>query len=144
MDSEKLQEKYFEMQMLEQQINHIKKQIEQFDAHVAELQGSVETLNDLKEAGKGNEMLVPVAGGIFMKASIADADKLVVNVGSQVAVEKSVEDTQKIVSTQIGEMMQYREQLIENMRKLVEHYGRIEQELEKLVHHEHDENCNHD
>lgn len=53
--------------------------------------------------GKENEGLMPIGIGIFIKTNIASLDKLLVNVGAGVTVEKSREDTLNYIESRIKE-----------------------------------------
>tara|TARA_Y100000310_G_scaffold334750_1_gene415207 strand:+ start:1713 stop:1976 length:264 start_codon:yes stop_codon:yes gene_type:complete len=48
-----------------------------------------------------SETLFPLGAGVFVKGKLASVDKVVMNVGKGVAVEKDVSGAQKLVDEQI-------------------------------------------
>ncbi len=48
-----------------------------------------------------NETLFPLGAGVFVKGKLASVDKVIMNVGKQVAVEKEVDGAKKLVDEQI-------------------------------------------
>ncbi len=128
MNEDEARESYFELKMIEEQMKQLQHQIEHLEANIAEFENSIISLNEIR--GKENEeSFVPLSPGVYVKSKISDTKKLVVNVGAGVAVEKSPEDTIKIIEKQLAEMKQYREQMMKGLQLLS---ARAE-EIEKMV-----------
>src|SRR3989338_2449099 len=85
-----MQEKYIELQLLDQQIKQMQKQIQLVEQQVMELSSVKQSLDEIKNIEKGTEVLAPLSSGIFAKAEIKDIDKLLVNVGADVVIEKDL------------------------------------------------------
>ena len=93
MGKEELQEKYIELQMIEQQMKQIQKQAQLVDSQMNELAVAHQALDDIKKTKPGTKILVPISNGIFAKAEIKDNEDLIVNVGANVIVNKDFEST---------------------------------------------------
>ena len=104
MDEAALQEKYMEYQVMEQQMNLLQNQLEKFKEQKENTVGIISSLEELKSCNKGDEFLAPIAGGIFIKAKIEDAQELIVNVGSGVVTTKNVDDAKRLLNEQITEI----------------------------------------
>ncbi|MBI5398229.1 prefoldin subunit alpha [Candidatus Woesearchaeota archaeon] len=128
-----LQEKYAEYQLLEEQIKQVQQQIQKMDSQLADLESIHEGLEDFKNAAEGSEVFVPVSNGIFLQANLASNKKLLVNVGSSVVVEKTVDDTKKLLGDQQVEISMYREQLLAHLNKLPEQMQHLQAQLEKMI-----------
>lgn len=102
-DEPNWKEKYTEMKMLHQHIEQLGEQVQQLAQNRAEIEHSKEALQDLKGSGKG-ELFAPIANGIFIKTELRDTEKLLVNVGSDVVVEKSVDEVVGLLSKQQDEV----------------------------------------
>lgn len=107
---EEMQQKYTQFQMLQQQIEQISNHTEKLNQQGAEIETSIEALAEFTKTPLDTELFSPIANGIFIKAEIKDNQKLLVNVGADTVVEKSVPDTiellqghQKELSTKIIE-----------------------------------------
>ena len=74
--SQEIQEKYAQFQMISEQSLDIEK--------------TRDSLNDLANSKTGSTMLAPIANGIFVRAKLENTEKLMINVGSDTVVEKTV------------------------------------------------------
>ena len=128
-----LQQKYMEMQMIAQQIQQIQKQVELIENQLQELTVTKEALKTIGETKEGNEILVPLASGIFIKANLKDNKDVVVNVGSGTAVKKSLDEAGKLIEEQEKELADFKEELGKNLEKLTENARSFEKELTALA-----------
>jgi len=103
-DEEQWQEKYLQFQMLQQQIEKITEHVELLNQQNAELDISKNAVSKIGETPVDNEILAPVANGIFIKAKLADNQKLVVNVGAETTVERSVKEVVVLLEEQHKEL----------------------------------------
>ena len=123
---EKLQQKYFQMQMIGTQMKQIEQQLESVGNQIMELQFMKDSLEEIPQSKVGSEILVPVGNGIFAKASLKNNENVIVSVGAGVAVKKSFKDTAEMIDSQINEMRSVESQLISKL----EQYAMIVQDLE--------------
>lgn len=130
---EKLKEKYMEMQMLDQQIKQAQKQIQMIEQQVNELNNVKQNLDNIKSVDEDTEVLSSISSGIFVKAKIGKADKLLVNVGADVMVEKDIDSTKELIDQQIKEMHNVQMQTDGEMQKLAQRASSLQNELAKLV-----------
>ena len=93
----------------------------------------LEGLDEMSKKKPGEEMLVPISNGIFAKAKLDDTSKLVINVGSNVAAEKSVDDAKELIKKQKGEMEKTKIQLTDVMESITEQMQMVEKELSGAV-----------
>ena len=131
-----MQKKYAEFQMMQQQLQQVQQQIQKFDAQSEELNNVIAALDDFKKMKNGAEMLVPLASGIFAYAELKDSAAVRVNVGSNVSVKKSVDDTKELVKQQITEIDKYKEQLAENFMQMNQQLHHLQHELMKAAQEE--------
>ncbi|UCH12318.1 MAG: prefoldin subunit alpha [Candidatus Omnitrophota bacterium] len=128
-----LQQKYMHLQLMQQQIKQLQQQIQQFEQQIAELDSLSQSLDDLKKVKPGSDTLVPISSGIFAKATLKDNEELLVNVGANTVVKKSVSDTKKLIEKQSSEVRKLQEQLLEQLQKAAVAAESTEKELQKLV-----------
>ena len=128
-----LQRKYLELQMLGQKMQQVQQQAEALEEQAANLDETTANLSELSTVKTGTEILVPVANGIFVKATIKNTNTLLVNVGAHVNLEKPVDDVKTLVSRQAVEIRKLQEQLASQLKTLVEHAQKTEGELQKLA-----------
>jgi prefoldin alpha subunit len=133
-NQQELQERYMEFQLLQRQIGELQKQAQLFAQQLAELDASIQSLDELKSIKKGTEILVPIHPGIFAKAQIMDTSELTINAGSGVAMGKSVEDTKNMLKEQQNEIESYRIQLIDQLQKHLSAAQKAEKALMAMTH----------
>jgi len=98
---ETLEKLIYEFQFLKGIIENIQQRIDLVNATMAEMQVAISTFEGLSIEKVGSSMLVPIGGGSYVKTSLENLDKIVVGIGADVAVEKTLaeakEDFQKRV-----------------------------------------------
>ncbi|MEK6835028.1 MAG: prefoldin subunit alpha [Nanoarchaeota archaeon] len=99
-----LEQKYLELQVIIQQINQVQQQLSNIQDHVLELNNLKDSVSSLTEIKDNNESFVPVGFNIFTKAKLQNVDELLVNVGSNVFVIKSIDETNSLVNSQISQI----------------------------------------
>ena len=99
-NEEEIQQKYMQFQMMQQQLEQISQHLELLNQQNAELDISINAVKELGETEVNNELLAPIADGIFFKGELKDNKKLVVNVGSNTTVEKSIPEVIKLLENQ--------------------------------------------
>jgi len=129
----KLQEKFMEFQILQQQIAHVQKQIQQLSSQKDEIGNVQQSLSELSGTKVDSEILSPLCSGIFAKARLLDNKELLVNVGNNVVVKKKVPEVKGMLAKQEAEIRKMEEHLAEYLQKLAENGNKIEKELDGLI-----------
>ncbi|HSU73048.1 MAG TPA: hypothetical protein VLJ21_04340, partial [Candidatus Binatia bacterium] len=80
------QRKYLELQVLNQKMQQVQEQVQQLEQQIVEVDKVSQNLDEFSKVKPGAESLIPVANGLFAKATLLETQTLVVNVGSNVAV----------------------------------------------------------
>jgi len=128
----KLQEEYVKLQYIYEQIKEIENQNQLFSGQIAGLALTSQNLDDFKEVKKSSEILVPLSQGIYAKAELKENDPLLINVGSGVAVSKSIEDTKKMIDSQITEIKRIQERMVLNLHNLSQQALAAEKEINRI------------
>ncbi len=79
----------------------------------------------LNRAEVGQEIMVPIGSGSFIHATLASKEKVVLNVGAGVHIEKDAAEAQEILKVRKAEVQ-------EGSRKLNEVLSKIDQEMQKI------------
>ena len=79
----------------------------------------------LNRAEVGQEIMVPIGSGSFIHATLASKEKVVLNVGEGVHIEKDAAEAQEILKVRKAEVQ-------EGSRKLNEVLSKIDQEMQKI------------
>ncbi len=127
-----MQQKYLELQIIDQQLKQLQKQIQTIDAQIIELNNTKANIDDLENIKPGSGVLIPVNPGIFFKGVIKNSKEFKVNVGANTVVNKSATETKELINQQINEMSDVREQLLGNMQELILQAQVVQRDLEKF------------
>jgi prefoldin alpha subunit len=55
-------------------------------------------------ASPSEEVLIPVGGGVLLRASPPKTDKVLLNIGANVVLEKTREEAVKFIESRVGEL----------------------------------------
>ena len=83
---------------------------------------------------KENEALMPIGVGVYLKTNIPSIDKLLVNIGAGVTIEKTREDTLHYIETRIKEFEIGMNQLAEQKRQITSQLEQIQQQVNSMLH----------
>ena len=79
----------------------------------------------METAEVGNEMLVPIGSGSFIHAKLASKEKVVLNVGAGINIEKAPAEAKESLKVRKAEV-------VEGSKKLNEMLGKIDQEMQRI------------
>ena len=83
---------------------------------------------------KENEAVTPIGIGVYIKTNIPSIDKLLVNIGAGVTIEKTREDTLHYIESRIKEFEIGMNQLAEQKRQITSQLEQIQQQVNSMLH----------
>ena len=114
--NKELTEKYIEFQMLSQQMQQMQQQASVLSHQANELKALSKNLSEISQTDENSEMFTNLGIGVHIKSTVKDIKKLLVNVGANTFVQKTPEETVKLVDKQAEEL----EKFLENMQQQLE------------------------
>ncbi|MDP3698413.1 MAG: prefoldin subunit alpha [Nanoarchaeota archaeon] len=99
-EEKNVEDKYMQLQLLQQQAEQIAEYLEKLQLQQKELDNSLEALTELQKIKVNTEILAPIANGLFLKAELKDNQRLVVNVGAEATVEKTIPEVISLLQEQ--------------------------------------------
>ena len=115
-----MEEDYQQMQVLDYQAKQLQKIVENIDAQLMEMRNTSDALKEFEKLKINDEILFPVANGIFAKGKLTDNQTLRINIGSDVVVEKSVSETIVMMDSQYKEIENYRIEVMLQLQKFID------------------------
>lgn len=103
MSEEQSQNLLYQMQMLENYYNDINQREASLVHVLNETTSAIESLKSLKEKPE-SETLVPLGMGAFVKSKILSSDKVVLNLGAGVSMEKNNDDAVNFLESRVKEI----------------------------------------
>ncbi len=116
-----------QLNSLQQEANQIAEQIELIDKNTIEIQKLRFGIEELKEAEK-KEALANIGKGIYIPVEIKN-DKLKIEIGKGILVEKTIDDTIKLINEQVKKLEQEKQILI---RRIKDVQKEINNSIEKI------------
>ena len=121
-DEERVNNLIAEVRMLESTYNDLSSRQSLLERILIETRSSLDTIKGLS-ASSSEEVLVPVGGGILLRASPPKTDKVLLNIGANVVVERTKDVATKFMDARAGD-------LEENITAIASQRNQIAQRLE--------------
>lgn len=117
------------LQEYQERMDAIFQQVKLIEEIVSEHQSAQNALEEIATIQKGEDMLVPLGGNVFLRASIVDTEKVLTGVGGGAVTEKSVSAAIDFLDKRIRDMQTQEEKLIQISQEI---RNRVEQLSQKL------------
>ena len=108
-----------ESRYLEETANELQHRISMTNAAINELRVCSMTLDGLEKEKKGAQLFVPIGGGSYVKAKLETTENIVVGIGADVAVERSLKETKVEFEARIDELEKTREAMGQQLNQVV-------------------------
>jgi len=92
------------MRYLEQTADTLQQRIGMVNAAITDLTYANMTLDGIAMEKENAELLVPIGGNTYVKAKIADTNKIIVGMGAGVSVEKTLPDAKVTLKERLDEL----------------------------------------
>ena len=101
---EELRRLSMEMRYLEQTAEALQQRIQMVNAAITDITYANATLDGIEKEKENTEMLVPIGGSSYVKVKLADANKIIVGMGSGVSIEKALPDAKATLKERLDEL----------------------------------------
>lgn len=121
-----------EIQFLERTFEELQSRIGLVNASINEFRLANATLEGMQKEETDTQILVHIGGGSYVKAKIADTQKLIMSIGADVAAEKSVDTAKESLDTRLQEFEKVRESLEQQLGQTQTRISTLRQQLQKM------------
>lgn len=104
MTKEQLQQKYLQLQLVEQQIKQLQQQILALEQQILEFKTVERSLNNISKNKTNTPLYSPLGLGMFIKTELKNNKEILMNVGSKVVVKKTISEAGELLKKQSKEM----------------------------------------
>ncbi len=125
-----MQEKMLVYQVLEQRINSLVQQRELLTSELVEIENTLSSIDEIRESKE--TVLFPIGSSAYVRGNIEDNDKIIVNVGANVAMEKDIEGGKSILSDRKNEIKDAIESIQTDIENASNMMYRIETEIKQM------------
>jgi len=121
-EEEELRKLSVEMRVLEQTAETLQQRISMINAAMTDLTYANMTLEDVEQEKEDAELLVPIGSSSYIKVKLASPDKVIVGMGANVSIEKTLPEAKAIVKERL-------EELEKTMRSAQQQFGQIAERI---------------
>ncbi len=127
-----LKEKLMAYRALESRISTLAKQQNMFASKTLEIQSTIESIDEIKKGAK--DILFPLGSAAYTKGAIADRNKLIVEVGAGVALEKTSDEAKMILEKRKKELEEAMGVLQKEIQSISAMMQKIELDAQGIIH----------
>ncbi len=118
-----------EYALLSQVANELKNRIDLINVAINDFETALSSLKEVSKLSDGESMLIPIGGNILIKVSFVKSEKVLVNVGSGVVVEKGIEDAVSYLEEKIKVMRDELKKRVNEYQNVLQRMSIIEQQV---------------
>jgi prefoldin alpha subunit len=133
MANEKLNEKYIVYQILAQNLESLKEQMQLVEQQLFELNSASMSLDDLDKMDDKNEIFLPLGGGCFGKGQITENKKILVNVGSGIFLNENIDDAKALLQERTEEIEKAGKEIEGHAEKIALQMNEFAAEIQKMA-----------
>ena len=122
-----------EIRILEGSIGVLQSRLDIVRAAINEVTLAYNTLEGMKNLQNGDETLVPVGAGSYIRMQVADSKKLVMGIGAGVAVEKDVDGSVEELKSRLQDLDKARTSIQQQLDQTGTRYQQDREALEDLL-----------
>ncbi len=132
----KLNEKYILYQVLAQNLEGLKQQLEMVEQQMIELKSTSMSMDDVVKTDEENEIFLPLGSLCFSRGKITNGKKILVGVGAGIFVEKSEKDAKALVERNFNEVEKVGLEIEEQMKRTVGQMNGLASEMQAMAQQE--------
>ncbi len=118
-----------ELRILEGTAEALQSRINFVNAALTELRVANMTLEGVGKEKKNTSLFVPIGGGSYVKAKLESADKMIVGIGANIAVERTIKVAKESMGNRIADLEKTRKSLQQQITQVI---GRIQNNRSQL------------
>lgn len=124
------------IEQYKEQMSQLEMQGQYLQAAVADYHKAKLTIEQLNNAEKDTEILLPIGGSSFITATTKEPSKVLFDIGAGIVAEKTSEDAIKRIEKRLEELQKTQERLIEAIQNLQNEAAEVSAKAQKLMQEE--------
>jgi len=130
---EELRRLSVELRLLEQTAEAIQSRVNMVNTVITDLTYAAMTLDGLEKEKENSELLVPIGGSSYVRAKLANPDKVIVGMGAGVSVEKTFPEAKEIVKKRLEDLEKTRMSLQHQFTQVADKTSEDREKFEDLL-----------
>jgi prefoldin alpha subunit len=121
------------IEQYKEQMNSLDMQASYIQAAIMDYNKAKMTLEQLSKTNKNDEILLPIGGSTFIKASTTDSSKVLFDIGAGLVCEKTSQDAVKKIDSRIEDLQKTQEKLSTIMQNLQNEATEVYAKAQRLL-----------
>jgi len=122
-----------EIRILEGSIGVLQSRLDIVRAAINEVTLAYNTLEGMKKLQNGEDTLIPVGAGSYIRMQVTDSKKLVMGIGAGVAIEKDVESSVEELKGRLQDLDKARTSIQQQLDQTASRYQQDREAIEELL-----------
>lgn len=114
-----------DIQQLTRQLQQLQTYMQMLEEQIQDVTLAIENLDEITNVKKGTEIYAPLTSGVFVKATLATNQELLINVGNNIIVQKTPAEAQTILKGQLAELQEAQQGMVQRFSDLYQEYARV-------------------
>jgi prefoldin alpha subunit len=132
-EEETLRRLVVELRILEGTAQALESRLNLVNAALTELKVASMTMEGMEEEKKEAPLFVPIGGGSYIKARLESSDEVIVGLGANVAVERTLKEAKENLGNRLAELEKTRTSLGQQFAQVVEKIQEGRAKFEELT-----------
>jgi prefoldin alpha subunit len=132
-DEEEVRKLSMQLRYFEQTAEALQQRLGMLNSALSDLTYANLTLEGLEKEKENAEMLVPIGGGSYVSAKLANSDKVVVGMGAGISIEKTLPEAKVILKERIEELRKTQTSAQQQLTQIVERINLDRNRMESLL-----------
>jgi prefoldin alpha subunit len=130
---EELRRLNVEIRFLEQTAEEAQSRINIVNAMITDLNYANMTLEGVEKEKEDSELFVPIGANSYIKAKLANPDKITVGMGAGVSIEKTLPEAKEIMKKRLENLEKTRTSLQQQLGQVADRINEDREKFENLV-----------
>ncbi|RLF13031.1 MAG: prefoldin subunit alpha [Thermoprotei archaeon] len=122
-----------EWQYLQSLAEVLKQRIDIATAAISEIENTIQALEELGKAADEVEALIMLGSSAYARGKITDTKKILVNIGSNIVVEKTVDEAKKYFESRADDLRRVIAETQQQLASVSARLAKLEPELRKVA-----------
>ncbi|MBI2583155.1 MAG: prefoldin subunit alpha [Candidatus Aenigmarchaeota archaeon] len=132
-DQKGLQKKYLQLQLLKQYVTAMIEEKGKIETKIAESAVTMHAAESISNVQKGEEFWAPLGSDAYMLSDIVDVKNLLLNVGANVYVQKTIEEANELLQKRRKEYEEVNEKMGAEIAEMVRQIELLERQVQEMA-----------
>ncbi|MFX1518883.1 MAG: prefoldin subunit alpha [Promethearchaeota archaeon] len=131
-NQQRLEQLIFELNQYQANAEVLRANLEAVEAQINQITITGVTLDGLSKSKEDQEILIPIGSNSFVFAKLQDVQKVIIGVGSDVAIESNIENAQERLGNRMRELREVSTTLQNQLRGSIQKVEELRAQVQEI------------